>query len=246
MVFYAGPSLLDGAPVVGIATGLKTHRGARTENPKTGAEVVQTWILRSDVAPNDALHSGEDSSVCGDCPLRPYTAAGTGKPVCYATCSGGRAAIVNLWRSYRMGNIPVVSLAEMERLLLGRQVRLGSYGDPAALPLPTWEAILGRSAGSIGYTHQWRTCDQGFARYVMASVETPGERIEARERGYRTFRLRGSDDREKSPNEVVCPGSAEAGRKLTCSACMACSGNRDGRRGDIVIVAHGPTKRRSR
>jgi hypothetical protein len=64
VVLYDGPSLLDEAPVVVIATGFR-----RTANPKTG-DMVQTWILRSDVTPFAAIHNGQDASVCGSCPLR--------------------------------------------------------------------------------------------------------------------------------------------------------------------------------
>jgi hypothetical protein len=244
-VFYAGPSVLDGAPIVGIVTGLKLYQGGRTENPKTGAEVVQTWILRQDVAPHDAIHSGEDSSICGECPLRPYTAKGTGKPVCYASCSGGRAAIVNTWRSFDAGNIPQTSPECAAEMLSGRLVRLGSYGDPAAIPLPIWEALLAKCGGSIGYTHQWRICDTAWSGLVMASVETPEQREEAHGRGYRTFRVE-SSSLTKLRGEVVCPGSEEAGRKLTCGQCMACNGRQDGRRGDIVITAHGPGQKREK
>ncbi len=204
--------------------------------------MIQTWILREDVAPHDALHSGEDSSVCGDCVLRPFTAKGTGQPVCYASCSGGRAGIVNIWRSYEMGNIPLVSPEEAAELLRGRLVRLGSYGDPAAIPIGVWQRMLKSCAGSIGYTHQWRTCDPAWSRLVMASVETPEERVEAKRREWRTFRVK-SEVGSKQIGEVVCPGSAEAGRKLNCGQCMACRGKEDGRQSDIVITAHGPGTR---
>jgi hypothetical protein len=45
-IFYRGPSMLDGSPIIAVATG--TARGSR--NGKTGAE-VQTWILRDDMSP---------------------------------------------------------------------------------------------------------------------------------------------------------------------------------------------------
>ena len=125
-------------------------------------------------------------------------------------------------------------------MLADRQVRIGSYGDPAAIPLSVWTDLLSQSAGSIGYTHQWRTCAPEYSALVMASVETPEGRAEAKARGYRTFRIRETEE-TKLPGEVVCPGSAEAGKKLTCGACMACDGRQTGRRSDIVIIAHGST-----
>lgn len=43
VIFYEGPSLIDGSPILGIAT-------ASTSNPKTGP-MVQTWILSADLDP---------------------------------------------------------------------------------------------------------------------------------------------------------------------------------------------------
>ena len=49
-VLYDGPSVLDGQPIVVIAT-------METSNRKTG-NMVQTWILRSDISPTDASKIG--------------------------------------------------------------------------------------------------------------------------------------------------------------------------------------------
>ena len=59
-ILYDGPSVLDGQPIVVIAT-------METSNRKTG-QMVQTWIIRSDISPTDAAKIGLDSSVCGHCP----------------------------------------------------------------------------------------------------------------------------------------------------------------------------------
>ena len=56
--FYDGPSLIDGAPIIGIAV-------LRSENAKTG-DMVQTYILRADMSPLDAISSGDDVSICVD------------------------------------------------------------------------------------------------------------------------------------------------------------------------------------
>ena len=63
-VVYEGPSELDGSPIVVIVNRIFTA----SDNAKTG-DIVQTFIIRSDVSPLDALKSGEDVSVCGDCCL---------------------------------------------------------------------------------------------------------------------------------------------------------------------------------
>ena len=59
-IIYKGPSLLDGAPIVVIAT-------YSNRNTKTG-HVVQTYILRADINPLEASKTGADVSICGNCP----------------------------------------------------------------------------------------------------------------------------------------------------------------------------------
>ena len=71
-LIYKGPSQLDGRPIVVIAT-------TGSKNAKTG-NMLQTWILRADVPPVQATKTGEDYSICGDCPHR---GAVTGKRSCY-------------------------------------------------------------------------------------------------------------------------------------------------------------------
>ena len=66
VILYEGPSVIDGAPIVAIATGLKSP----SSNDKTGT-MVQVWILRADVAPHEAQKTGADESICGNCPMRP-------------------------------------------------------------------------------------------------------------------------------------------------------------------------------
>lgn len=62
-VIYEGPSVLDGAPIVAIAV-------TASDNRKTG-NMVQTYILRRDVHPSEALRTGDDASIRGDCKHRP-------------------------------------------------------------------------------------------------------------------------------------------------------------------------------
>src|SRR6476620_9251233 len=61
-IFYRGPSMLDGSPIVAIAT----RFASASKNSKTGA-LVATYILRDDINPVDAVRQGKDKSVCGSC-----------------------------------------------------------------------------------------------------------------------------------------------------------------------------------
>lgn len=218
-ILYEGPSELDGSPIVVIATD-------NSNNRKTGG-MVQTWIMRADVEPHKALKTGQDASVCGDCPHRPIKGG-----ACYVTVFQAPLAV---YRAYHRGIYPAFQPAQYE----GRDVRIGSYGDPAAVPLWVWAQYVEGATGITGYTHQWKHASAtGLGRYCMASVDTHRQKLEASWGGWRTFRVRTSHE-FTMPGEVICPASKEGGEKLTCNQCKACNGNFAGRRGGIVIIAHG-------
>jgi hypothetical protein len=230
-VFYRGPSMLDGAPIIAILTGT----GKASRNEKTGA-LLQTWIIREDVAPTDAIHSGADVSVCGDCPHRGRVVDGrnVGRS-CYVTVFH---APLNVFKSYHRGIYPTVDPETARDMVAGRMVRLGSYGDPAAVPFEVWQTMLANVQAKTGYTHQWRACDPRFAQYTMASCDTQADHDEAKAKGWRTFRVRTADE-ALNAREIVCPASSEAGKKTTCAACRACGGHTAKARVDVAIVAHG-------
>jgi hypothetical protein len=92
VVLYDGPSKIDGAPIVAIACRITEASG----NGKTGA-MVQTFIMRRDIAPHEALKTGDDSSVCGDCPLRPIHKGATR---CYVRVY---QAPLSVWNAYHRG-----------------------------------------------------------------------------------------------------------------------------------------------
>ena len=62
VVLYDGPSLIDGSPIVAIATGLIWP----SLNRKTG-DMVHVWIMRADTPPVEAFYTDRGKSVCGDC-----------------------------------------------------------------------------------------------------------------------------------------------------------------------------------
>ena len=225
LILYQGPSLLDGEPIVVIATGL-----VASSNSKTG-NMIQTHILRADLLPMDAIHSGEDSSICGECPHR---GDGTGKHrTCYVTVYQAQTAI---YKAFLRGSYPVYDPAIHDRYLSGRAIRFGSYGDPAAAPIDVWKSLKTLASITTGYSHQWRTISPEWSSLVMASADQPADVESSRKLGYRSFRV----GDKKLPGEVLCPASKEAGRKLQCADCGACSGA-NGRKGSIYIPLHGGT-----
>ena len=132
--FYRGPSLLTGDPIVAVATGLEL----RSLNPKTGP-MVQVWILRADVAPMDAKRANLDDAICGDCRHRGRNGHGSS---CYVAPWLGPNNVFKAIPKY-----PRASWPELRRRLAGEHVRLGAYGDPAAVPFEVWRVVLSTAAG---------------------------------------------------------------------------------------------------
>jgi hypothetical protein len=127
-------------------------------------------------------------------------------------------------------------------------VRLGTYGDPAAVPAAVWDALLQHSTGHTGYTHQHQTASAP-ANYnrMMYSADTASEAAAAHRKGYRTFRVMSVQDysaRGKASildNEILCPASKENDRGVTCSQCKLCTGSNSSGK-SIAIVAHGTAR----
>lgn len=231
-ILWEGKSQIDGAPIMLIATGIKSN----SRNTKTG-NLVQTWILRSDVKPTVAIHTGEDSSICGDCPHKGEIV--NGKNVnrsCYVTVF---QAPLNIYNTSKRGKYARIKGDKAQALLAGRNVRLGAYGDPAAIPFHVWARILKHAARGTGYTHQWKTADSRFARYCMASADSALEAEFAQAKGYRTFRVGTVAESIVQGKEFLCPASKEAGQKTNCAACLACGGLSSPNRASVFIPAHG-------
>lgn len=237
IVLWEGPSELDGGPIVLIATGFKRA----SKNTKTG-DMIQTWILRSDMPPGEAL-DGADKSICGDCPKRRQP---DGSRECYVNVMRGPLAV---YRCYKSGRYPRLKndgktilglLHRLRSLFSDRAVRFGAYGDPAAVPAIWWSALRNLSASVTGYTHQ----AAGLSHLMMMSVDTPEQATDAQALGLRYFRT-GDVGEQPGPGEIMCPASEEAGYKSNCAKCRLCDGTRlaGDKRRNIFIVNHSPKAR---
>jgi len=230
IILWEGSSAIDGAPIVVIATGMADRA---SKNTKTGA-LVQTWILRADISPVEAIKSGADASICGTCPHRGtiVDGANVGRS-CYVTVF--QAPLV-VWKAYKAGKYPKAQ--DVRGVFAGKRVRLGAYGDPAAAPFAMWNDALQGAEAHTGYTHAWRDCDAAFSRYVMASCDNSQDYADAKAQGWRTFRVRKAGE-TLNAKEIACPASKEAGERTSCAACVACGGHGAKARVDIAIIAHG-------
>lgn len=229
-IFYHGTSPIDGAPIVGIAT-------LKSRNAGTG-NMVQTFILREDVHPLEAVATRGDVSICGDCTHR---GLGGAKRTCYVDVA---KSVAQVWLAYRRGSYADLSddLPRAAALLRRRRVRLGAYGDPAMIDHLVWYALLADCAGWTGYTHQWRFQWAAAIRELcMASVESVRDADIARSLGWRTFRVNG--DGVASSREMICPKSDEGGARLQCVDCGACDGALKPTAASVTIRVHGAMSR---
>lgn len=216
-ILWEGYSPLDGHPIVLIATGFDSS----SANAKTG-DMIQTWILRSDIEPHTAYKSDAGRSVCGDC-------SHFENKTCYVSW---HHAPLSVWRAYQRGRYAHL---QDYSLFEGRHVRFGSAGDPFCVPPSVWESILEHCENHTGYTHQWRRLgSERYASFLQASCDGLQDYLEATAHGWRTFLVTPSGTPDPA-GTIHCAASTERGNKTNCATCHLC----DGGSADVVIHAHG-------
>lgn len=230
-VLWRGASRLDGSLIVVIMTGL----GRPSQNIKTGP-MAQVWILVESQHPSEVVAKGRDGAICGTCPHRSKPSGGWGS--CYVRTDQAPAGV---WKAYHRGlYVEATSAAARRRIGAGLSIRIGAYGDPAAVPLQVWHDLLAEAQNHVGYTHAWAR-RPGLRSILMASVDSPEEAAEAQRRGWRTFRV-APQHAVPSPEEIVCPATT---RDVTCHQCRLCGGaSRPAR--SIMIEVHGRTATQAR
>lgn len=247
-LIYEGPSALDPSVPIAVIVNCITDTSS---NEKTG-NMAQSFIIRTDMKPNEALKSKQDHAVCGCCPY-------TGGNGCYVNIK----MVCSVYAAYKRGSYKTATPEEVgqimaERIRKGRLagLRCGSYGDPVAAPYETWGPMVQivRDAGgkTSGYTHQWserysymgRTADPRYRQMLMASAHGPVDALLAAADGWRSFTVFNAEEDLRRAGAAMCPASKEAGYRKTCGTCggqSACNGRRDfdDRRAHIGIVVHG-------
>lgn len=231
-IIYKGPSLIDGSPIVVLATMGNTSQ----PNTKTGA-MLQTYILVDNgKTPTENNRTGADYSICGGCALKgkpnlEKTSGEADERICYVKLfHGPRSA----YESYLNGGYEdLTGHLKTSALGAGRMVRLGTYGDPAAVPSHVWDSLLWQAAGHTAYTHQ---TGAGVRRdMMMISADDIHRARIAWSNGNRTFRVVKDYSEMDKANEIACPADTKG---LTCLACGLCKGAANGGK-SIVIKAHG-------
>ena len=208
-VIQRGVSPIDGKPFVVIMT-------MKTTNRKTG-DMVQVWILRDDVNPVEAIATGDDYSICGNCPHRKQP---DGARSCYVNV--GQAPL-SIWKAYKRGTY--CKLSDLTpQMLRGRKIRWGAYGDPALVSPTLFATLNEHAAGHTGYTHQWREpWAQWCKGLFQASCDGLDDYLNASVHGWQTFAVipQGS----QAYSSKLCPATA-ANSQAQCATCSLCDGQR--------------------
>ena len=217
-VLQRSVSPIDGQPIVVIMT-------LKTSNRKTG-DMAQVWILREDINPVEALKTGADESICGDCPHRKQE---DGSRSCYVNVGQAPNSVWKAYKAGRYGELKDLTAS----ILKGRKVRWGAYGDPAVIDPVIVSTINKHAAGHTGYTHQWREeFAAPFKGVFMASCDGFNDYIDASLNGWMTFNV--VPKGYKPSNIKLCPATV-TDSQATCATCSLC----DGAKTSIYVEAHG-------
>lgn len=205
----------------------------KSTNVKTG-DMEQLAILSASESPEKAVKSGQDTVVCGDCPLRSKSSGGSG--LCYVNTGQGPREV------YKAIKLQPVTMPKPST----KPIRLGSYGDPALLPFRLVRRLT-KGRRWTGYTHQWHKVSKIWSRLLMASIDDTMAKREgltsaqlrdkAKAKGYRTFRVVKSKA-DLLEGEIMCPNYTTG---VQCVDCGLCNGA--GTAKDIAIVVHGASKK---
>ena len=237
IILYQGASLINGEPIVALAQSDST-------NKKTG-NMLQTFILDATTDPITASRTGLDASICGSCPHR-GTPNNNDKGqatnrTCYVTLAH---APLGKYKAYKKGvyGTNTATLKEVESFGSLQGVRLGTFGDPCAVPNDIWKALTSKALYSTAYTH---AAINPMPESIMTSTDNLKQSYKAWGKGERTFRVISSIDQLYKRREVLCPASEEMGKRATCASCKLCGGASINAK-SIAIVAHGTSKRKAK
>lgn len=229
-IIYEGASLLDGKPIVVVAL-----TGSR--NQKTG-DMIQTVIIRSDIDPITASKSGEDFSICGNCPLRgeahndPKRKTAKNR-ACYVVLAH---LPLTVYKQYKKGAYPkLLGHEAISELGKDAMIRVGTYGDPSAVNSYIWDSLLERSKGHTAYSHQANLPQADYRPDLfMRSADNAKEAVKAWAKGERTFRIVKDVKEMIKGKEIICPNETKG---VSCIDCKLCKGASLAK--SIVITAHG-------
>lgn len=225
-IIYDGKSQFDGSDIIVIVTNSREAKLVK----KIGLS-YQTWIIKKNIHPLDAMRSRQDLGVCWNCPFKNVFNEDTQtlQGVCYVNLSG----LSSVYASYVAGQYNTE-----ENYSLGLNARIGSYGDPAAVPIEVWERLLSQVPSSTGYTRQWKNPKYAaYKAFCMASCHNMTEYQQAVDMGWKAYIVRGEGE-DLPQGAIECPQPSDPVR-IHCHSCGLC----DAKTGSVAAIVHGGGKK---
>ena len=253
---YDGPSLINGQPINLVVGAIERP----SSNRKTGP-LAQCAAIPAD-HPTEAIKTGADESVCGECAYRPSiarkcAACGFENETGHKRCRGCGAMILSCyvrtghgpgsqWRATRDSEVDLQGALDRIRSR-NRSLRLGEWGSPSAAPLEIIEALVDAAHEHTAYEHQVLT-GQGEDRRVRAEDDPEWQRVapylrfamasaeteaQAIELQDRGFRTYRVGTNPIPGREIECPHYT---RNITCDHCGLCDGTKDGDKRKSIVA----------
>lgn len=223
--------------------------GKYKPNKKTG-EVIQLSLLDADLSPKEDLalaRADETYLSAHGCDSGCTSFYG-----CYVSSFAFHFKSIDnnwlLWSKEHDEAVPELSESDQSRLFSGKTIRFGEYGDPASVSLDVIERIASYASDHLGYTHRWRSCEPGFARFCMASVESTSDYVHAMARGYRPFLVvPAGTTRKQIQAEITAGTPTPCVHDIDETQCVNCPTPCNGtswasRKAGIYVIAHGRNK----
>ena len=200
VIVYRGPSLIDGAPIVVVATGLRgSSRNAKTSGARP---LAQTYIIPAAMLQGISgstargaraadykrwtlnLRGGCDAGACGSCGKRPALAAAAAGdaslPVdpCYVRNGPPEVARAIVRGAYPDATPAQAAAYVAASVAAGRiaGVRAGAWGDPAAAPLAVHAPLID-AARATSQPSGRRGVATAYTRRWIASDGRPSEGV---------------------------------------------------------------------
>jgi len=245
-IIYEGKSLVDGKPIVVILSGKLN----RSNNTKTG-DMLQTNIIRQDIAPTVASKIGEDYSICKSCIHRGFVDLNSKKGTAEGrSCYVNLLFLNNIYRAYKRGKYSHLTKEDLRIMLFGESLRIGSYGDPGAVPSEVWLNLIYNYEikNHTGYSHQILDDNNKIinenkylADFCMVSCDNIKQAKVAWSNNLRTYRTITSYDQIDWSYEIVCPESYL--KSVNCKSCGLCRGSKGSKAKSIAIPIIERTKK---
>ena len=153
-----------------------------------------------------------------------------------------------IYKAYQRGLYREATPDDAAQYGRGRALRIGAYGDSAALPIGVVEPIADAADTVTNYTHSGcydMTRAKQLAQFTMLSADNLKQAKRYWKTGARTFRV--SSDWELvdgvrrvndiAPDESQCPKTIS--KRVTCETCGVCDGLKRGIKNSIVAPSHG-------